>query len=110
MHSLKQIVEDYYTFRGLTRPDATQALMFLVSEVGELADAHVSTQAAWVRNNERKRDVSDEIGDVLMMLTAFASECGVDPIDAMLSKFRRKGYVHDAVIERESPADSPLDK
>ena len=89
---LREIVETYYRHRGLTQPDATQALLFLVSEVGELADAHVESQAEWVRNNERERGVEDEIGDVLMMLTVFAATQGVDPVDAMLNKFRRKGF------------------
>ena len=89
---LRDIVETYYRQRGLTQPDATQALLFLVSEIGELADAHVESQAEWVRNNERERGVEDEIGDVLMMLTVFAATQGVDPLDAMLAKFRRKGF------------------
>jgi NTP pyrophosphatase (non-canonical NTP hydrolase) len=89
---LRQIVETYYRQRDLTQPDATQALLFLVSEVGELADAHVESQAEWVRNNDRERGVEDEIGDVLMMLTVFAATQGVDPVDAMLAKFQRKGF------------------
>ncbi len=56
--SLVQIVQDYYAFRGLTQPNAGQAFLFLTSEVGELADAFVHDQAAWVRNNpDRERDV-----------------------------------------------------
>ena len=91
--SLVQIVQDYYTFRGLTQPDAGQAFLFLTSEVGELADAFVHDQAAWVRNNpDRERDVESEIGDILMMLTVFAATQGVDPRDAMLKKMRRKGF------------------
>lgn len=93
MQKLPEIIKAYYRYRGLTSPDATQALMFLMSEVGELADAHVSGQANWVRNNERERQVVDEIGDVLMMLTVYAAACGIDPIEAMLDKFRRKGFV-----------------
>lgn len=89
---LRELVAAYYQQRGLTQPDATQALLFLVSEVGELADAHVESQAQWVRNNDRERGVEDEIGDVLMMLTVFAAAQGMDPFDAMLAKFRRKGF------------------
>jgi NTP pyrophosphatase (non-canonical NTP hydrolase) len=105
MQRLSKIVQDYYQYRGLNQPDATQALMFLVSEVGELADAHVSSQAAWVRNNERRREVVDEIGDILMMLTVYATECGVDPVEAMLNKFRRKGFDPDGKTGRQDPSD-----
>jgi len=91
--SLVQIVQDYYAFRGLTQPDAGQAFLFLTSEVGELADAFVHTQAKWVRNNpDRERDVESEVGDILMMLTVFAATQGIDPRDAMLKKMHRKGF------------------
>jgi NTP pyrophosphatase (non-canonical NTP hydrolase) len=90
---LAEVVRSYYAFRGLTAPDAGQALLFLVSEVGELADAFVEQQAQWVRNNPgRERDISAEVGDVLMMLTVFADALGLDPMDAMLAKFERKGF------------------
>jgi len=91
--NLPEIVKQYYEFRSLTQPDANQAYLFLASELGELADAFVADQAAWVRNNPGKeRSVSDEIGDVLMMLTVFAMTQGIDPTEAMLDKMRSKGF------------------
>jgi len=91
--TITEIVRQYYQFRGLTEPDANQAFLFLVSEVGELSDAFVENQAQWIRNNpDRERDVQAEIGDVLMMLTVFAASQGVDPLDAMLAKMARKGF------------------
>jgi NTP pyrophosphatase (non-canonical NTP hydrolase) len=96
-NTLNDTVQRYYQFRGLTQPDAGQALLFLVSEVGELADAFVEDQAEWVRNNpERERDLPSEIGDVLMMLTVFAQQLGVDPYQAMLAKMQRKGFKEEA--------------
>lgn len=90
---LVELVQAYYRFRGLTEPDANQALLFLVSEVGELADAFVEGQGAWVRNHpDKERDIKDEIGDVLMMLTVFAHQLGVDPLDALKAKMERKGF------------------
>ncbi|MBI9049002.1 MAG: hypothetical protein JEZ00_06275 [Anaerolineaceae bacterium] len=94
---LSDIVNAYYEFRGLTTPDANQAYLFLVSEVGELADALVANQAEWVRNNpDRERKIEPEIGDVLMMLTVFAMQMGVDPVDAMLEKMKSKGFQNEA--------------
>ena len=92
-HNLLEIVERYYEFRGLTQPDKNQAFLFLTSEVGELADALVADQADWVRNNpDKHRSVSDEIGDVLMMLTVFSTTMGIDPVQAMLEKMKRKSF------------------
>jgi NTP pyrophosphatase (non-canonical NTP hydrolase) len=96
--NLGEIVKGYYAQRKLVRPDARQALLFLVSEVGELADAVVHEEADWVRNNEKARSVEDEIGDVLMMLTALCMAMGVDPVECMIEKMVKKGYT-DARIE-----------
>jgi NTP pyrophosphatase (non-canonical NTP hydrolase) len=93
MQKITDIVRAYYDFRGLTVPDDSQALLFLVSEVGELADAHVEQMAEWIRNNANKeRSVEDEVGDILMMLTAYCLSRGIDPLDCMLSKFTKKGF------------------
>ena len=91
--SLVDLVQQYYAFRGLTQPDPNQAFLFLVSEIGELADALVADQAQWVRNNpDRERHIPSEIGDVLMMLTVFAATQGVDPVEALKDKMRKKGF------------------
>jgi len=91
--TLQGTVEGYYEFRGLKTPDAGQAFAFLVSEIGELADAIVTQDGGWTRNHpERERDVKDEIGDVQMMLTVLADQFGIDPVGAMLDKMAAKGY------------------
>ena len=94
--NLVEIVKQYYQFRGLTEPDANQAFLFLVSEIGELSDALVSGKAEWVRNNPgRERNIEAEIGDTLMMLTVFAATQGFDPLEALLKKMRSKGFELD---------------
>jgi NTP pyrophosphatase (non-canonical NTP hydrolase) len=94
--SLAEIVSSYFKFRGLTEPDTTQSFMFLTSEMGELGDALVHTQTKWVRNNPQNKGkenaVEDEIGDCLMMLVKLADTLGIDPIEAMMKKMRRKGW------------------
>ena len=91
--ALTQAVKAYYEKRGLKFPDANSALLFLVSEVGELADALVNQQPGWIRNHpDKERDLKEEIGDVLMMLTAMAIAFDIDPFEAMLDKFQGKGY------------------
>lgn len=93
---LSNLVERYFKARGYQTPTAEQAFLFLTSEVGELADALVQAQSDdWVRNNERERKIEGEIGDVLMMLVVTAKRLGIDPIEAMLNKFKEKGYGSD---------------
>jgi len=93
MPTLHGIVNKYYEFRGYRPPKAEHALLFLVSEIGELTDAAVHGQATWVRNNpEKERSITDEIGDVMMMLTVYAAAHGTDPVGCMLDKMRKKGF------------------
>lgn len=91
--SIRDVILRYYEFRGLSMPAEAQAFQFLVSEIGELADALVSSNGNWVRNNpDRERSIADEAGDVLMMLYVTLMERGIDPYEAMLEKFKRKGF------------------
>lgn len=101
---LTDIVNRYFLHRKYIEPTAEQALLFFLSEVGELALAYrlttecadprlqhllvqfeclgleaddlVSAQAEWVRNHDRVKqpDLEDEIGDVLSMLTKFSGQ------------------------------------
>ena len=102
-----KLVQNYFKFRGYVEPSADDAMYFLMSETGELADAIVHSRESWVRNNPHNKhgDVAGEIGDVdraaegrgelrdvLMMLTKVAERYGVDPLEAMLAKFKKKGY------------------
>lgn len=119
---LGDVVDDYFEFRKYKEPTAEQALLFLISEIGELteaflerypqelnlralvfnnivsisktADEVVSETQGWVRNNDRtkKTDISDEVGDALMMLTKFAGKLNIDPVDGMLDKMAKKGF------------------
>ena len=91
--TLQELVQGYYEYRGLSWPDANSALLFLVSEVGELADAQVHEVGGWVRNNERERVPADEAADVLMMLMVYCINRGIDPVQALKDKMARKGYV-----------------
>ena len=87
---IKDTVQDYYVQRELPFPNSIQALLFLVSEVGEIADAEVDKMGDWVRNNERTRDEAEEVADVFFMLYVYAIAKGIDPMHEMLKKMRRK--------------------
>jgi NTP pyrophosphatase (non-canonical NTP hydrolase) len=104
---------------------AGQALMFLISEIGELTEAYLTRERGklpagmvtilvdmqyigqradkwvsaqeeqWVRNHDRKKEpnVESEVADCLMMLERFASQLGIDPLEALVCKMRDKGFV-----------------
>jgi NTP pyrophosphatase (non-canonical NTP hydrolase) len=91
---LAAILASYYEFRyGGNMPSAEDALLFLVSEVGELSDAFVSQKPDWIRNNPDKvRSIRAEVGDVFQMLLVFCAQMGINPIEAMKAKWRSKGW------------------
>jgi NTP pyrophosphatase (non-canonical NTP hydrolase) len=95
--SIIEVVQWYFDKRELLYAQTpVKAFLFLVSEIGEIADAMVHGMDNWVRNNEREREVGPELGDALMMLCVTAERHNVDPLDEMLKKFAKKGYaVHE---------------
>ena len=93
--NLVGLVMEYFAYRGYKTPDANQAFLFLASEIGELADRLVQSQSGeWVRNHPEAKsaDPGPEIADVLMMLTALCNALGLDPVEQMREKFKRKGF------------------
>ena len=90
---LMQIIQEYFDFRELKMPEKTEdALLFLVSEVGELADCLVHGREEWVRNNAKVRRMGAELSDVQMMLTITAACAGMDPINNLIAKMKEKGF------------------
>jgi len=89
-----QDFKNYFNARGLVWPEKSdQALKFLISEIGELADADVANEDEWIRNNpnsERRTDF--EISDVMMMLFVYADLKGLDPHQCVYEKILSKGY------------------
>ena len=48
-----EIIQDYYQQRGLSWPDQKSALLFYLSEVGELAEAYLAIQPVELTQEER---------------------------------------------------------
>lgn len=90
----KKYIRRYFEDRGLVYAEKPlDAYLFLVSEVGEVADALVHGNADWVRNNPNKeRRLDHELADAYMMLAITADLSGVDLDEALLEKMASKGY------------------
>jgi NTP pyrophosphatase (non-canonical NTP hydrolase) len=91
-----QLVNDYYDKRGLKRPSFSDALKFLVTELGEVYELDLSRVEGYVRNNPESKPkyskelMAEELGDVLMMVIAAGMAEGVDPVDALEKKIKSK--------------------
>ena len=99
------VIQEYYTLRGLKFPDAWQSLAFATTEMGEAYEYLLQRDGGWVRNNPENKPAWDrqafaeELGDMIMMVVVAGIAEGVDPIQAMLSKMERK--LQKAGIERQ---------
>lgn len=128
MIDLVRLINDYAEYRKLETPDSREALLFLISEIGELAEAdllaqpgdlrgaelltgmqslglladtQVSLMKKWTRNGNRVKapNVPAEIADCLMMLTRYAEKSGQpDPLTCLINKMRGYGF-NGAVVD-----------
>lgn len=73
------------------RPTLEHALMFLATEVGEALDAYLRTPAGaeYVRNNEHRMNLAEELGDVVFMACVCANILGVDLDEQVRKKLAR---------------------
>jgi NTP pyrophosphatase (non-canonical NTP hydrolase) len=100
LEPVTELVKAYFKHRKYKTPDQSQAMLFLTSELGELADEVVHSMSPdWVRNNPdaKGNKMRFEFGDVLMMLVAtwMATYSDGDPIEAMVEKFKTKQFPAD---------------
>lgn len=87
---IEKLSVQYAEVYGIER-SAEWALLKLTEEVGELAQAHL-TATGQSRDRgldaETQRQVlADEVGDVLGMCLVYAQQMGIDPVDAVTTKW-----------------------
>lgn len=94
---LLDIIIDYFDKRGLVYPDNSwQALGFATTEMGEVYELLLDRDKNWIRNNPEdkpkfnKEDLSEELGDVIMMIMLAGYVEGVNPIQSLKDKIQRK--------------------
>ena len=96
MSELTDIIVDYYELRGLKFPNFDNAMKFVVTELAEVLELDLDRIGGWTRNHPEskpkynKEDMAEELGDAIMMLIVAGIADGVDPIDALVKKIKRK--------------------
>ncbi len=96
MSKLKEVLDEYWEVRGLVHPDPWQALAWTATELGEVYEILLA-EGDWVRNNPEKHPetfdsekFAEELGDVIMMVQKAGMVRGVDPLEALYKKIKRK--------------------
>lgn len=86
----EELLGEYYETRGLRRPAPEEALLWLVTEVGEAADEWMRIDKDWVRNNPQPdyspERFGSELGDVMLMAMVAGLADGVSPLEMLLEK------------------------
>lgn len=90
------MIEEYYDDRKLKVPDLIDSVLWMVSEVGEVAEACVQAQGGWVRNTPGKdriitpMEIGRELSDVILMAMRVGMAMGIDPLIMMAEKMQAK--------------------
>ena len=93
---LVDLIKDYYDKRGLKWPDVWKAIAFSQTEVSEVYELLFSREGGFVRNHPEnkptftKEMLAEELGDAILMLLVAGYTEGVDPIQSMVDKMKRK--------------------
>lgn len=96
MSKLTEEIQEYYEKRELLRPNVWESLGWATAELGEVYEVLLSWKQGWKRNNpedhpmKTKKDLAEELGDVIFMLVVAGMVEGVDPIEALRAKMQRK--------------------
>lgn len=83
---LESLIAYYYRVRKYKMPTAQQALMWLITELGEASELLLARETGWVRNNPQNHEAwsaerfADELGDIVMMAVVAGQAEGVDVI------------------------------
>jgi NTP pyrophosphatase (non-canonical NTP hydrolase) len=96
MVQLAELIQTYYTHRGLKWPNVDKALQFLETEKAEVYELLLARDGGWKRNNPgnkpafNRERLAEELGDCIMMAMVAGIVEGVDPVEALVNKIHRK--------------------
>lgn len=91
---MEEIVK-YTSIRQYKMPNLWEAMAWLSTEVGEVYEIMLSS-GNWVRNNPEDHPVkgndelAEELGDIIFMVMLAGYSEGVNPLEAMKEKMKRK--------------------
>ncbi|ASK66106.1 phosphoribosyl-ATP pyrophosphohydrolase [Brachybacterium avium] len=107
---IEALSAQYAEVYGIER-SASWALLKLTEEVGELAQAHLTSTGQsrhrGLSPDEQERVVAEELGDVLGMCLVYARQRGIDPELAVTDKWFRYERGTPAAADPERPSLSP---
>lgn len=92
------LIEAYYERRNLKWPTTIEAILWTITELGEVCEVLLAQRGGWTRNNPGDHQTNDsdaleeELGDAIMMLQVAGIARGLDPLKALETKIAASGY------------------
>ncbi|MGO1390842.1 pyrophosphatase [Brachybacterium sp. JB7] len=111
---IEKLSAQYAEVYGIER-SAEWALLKLAEEVGELAQAHLTatgqSRDRGLDADAQQQVLADELGDVLGMCLVYAQQMGIDPVDAVTTKWfqHERSQSIAAGTEAEAATESDAD-
>lgn len=91
LKELQQQVDTWITSTGVRYFNELTNLGILMEEVGELSRIMVRTYGEQsAKETDLKKNLADEMADILWVLTALANQCNVDLETAVQANFEKK--------------------
>lgn len=94
--NVTDLISRYFELRQYQMPDVWEALAWADTEKGEALEVLLAKKGGWVRNNPDGKPgwdpdlFAEELGDMIMMLVVAGQAEGVDPLEALVRKMKRK--------------------
>jgi NTP pyrophosphatase (non-canonical NTP hydrolase) len=103
IENLQQDVDTWIKTTGVKYFEPLTNLGILMEEVGEMSRLMVRKYGEQsTKATEQKKELADEMADVLWVLTALANQCNVNLTDAMQKNFEKKN-TRDINRHQENP-------
>ena len=90
------LIQQEFALRNKVRPTVEEAILWLITELAEVAEIQLDRGRTWVRNNPEnksqysKEHLAEELGDVIYMALVAGMVAEVDPLQAMEYKVKAK--------------------
>lgn len=107
IEELQQQVDTWIKQIGVRYFNELTNTALLMEEVGELARLMARTYGEQsFKNSEEKKDLGDEMADILFVLTCLANQTGVDLTASIQKNFEKKS-IRDLHRHKDNPKLNP---
>lgn len=103
IHEAQQQVDNWIKTTGVRYFNELTNMAILTEEVGEVARIMARRYGEQsFKSSDEKKELADELADVLWVLICIANQTGIDLTEAMRKNFEKKSF-RDSLRHRQNP-------